>query len=90
MQLDDFTHLASEIILNSVRSAQKENKSPLPEFVLLEMIEHKDSPVLSVLVSHKIDKDSLLNALKHHLSKLGAVPTQESILKGLIILRQIS
>jgi len=78
LQLDDFTHLASEIILNSVRSAQKENKSPLPEFVLLEMIEHKDSPVLSVLVSHKIDKDSLLNALKHHISKLGTVPIQES------------
>ena len=64
MQLDDFTHLASEIILSSVKKANAESKSPLPEFLLEEMIENRDSPVLSVLISHKVNKDKLLSDIR--------------------------
>jgi ATP-dependent Clp protease ATP-binding subunit ClpB len=81
MQLDDFTHLASEIILSSVKKANAESKSPLPEFLLIEMIENTDSPVLSVLISHKVDKDALLADIKSTISgfpKIDLLPEDDA------------
>ena len=73
MQLDDFTHLAAEVILGSVKQAHSERKPPLPEYLLVEMIENGDSPVLSVLINHKVDKSKLLADIKDSLDALPQV-----------------
>lgn len=56
MQLDDFTDVAADIIMDAIKRAKDKNQGPAPEHLLISMLEHADSPVLSILINHQIDK----------------------------------
>ena len=70
MQLDEFTDVAGDIIMSSIQKAKSLNNAPVPEFILEGIIEHSDSPVSAMMISHKIDKDKVLRETKEYLTTL--------------------
>ena len=70
MQLDDFTDVAGDIVMSSIQKAKSLKKAPVPEFILEGIIEHADSPVSAMMISHKIDKDKVLRETKEYLTTL--------------------
>ena len=74
MKLEEFTDVAADIVMSSIKSAKTDDKAPLPEHLLREMLTSSDSPVPVVLVHHKIDSAGLLRDLDAHLEALAPVP----------------
>jgi len=74
MKLEEFTDVAADIIMSSIKSAKADDKAPIPEHLLREMLTNADSPVPVVLVHHKIDSSGLLRDLDAHLETLPPVP----------------
>jgi ATP-dependent Clp protease ATP-binding subunit ClpB len=70
MNLDIFTDVASDIILNSIKQAEEVKKPPEPEFILSQFLKNPEGPLGSILVSHKIDKDTLSKNLDGYLETL--------------------
>ena len=70
MQMDEFTDVAADIIMSAITSAKELKKPPVPEFILESIIEHADSPVSAMMISHKIDKDKVLAETKEYLLTL--------------------
>ena len=70
MNLDRFTDVASDIILKSIKSAEEAKKPPEPEFILDQFLKNPESPLNSILISHKIDKDALQKNLEGYLISL--------------------
>lgn len=70
MQLDEFTDVAADIIMSSIQRAKALKKAPVPEFILEAIIEHADSPVSAMMISHKINKDKVLKETKEYLTTL--------------------
>ena len=84
MQLDEFTDVAGDIIMSSIQKAKSLNKAPVPEFILESIIEHSDSPVSAMMISHKIDKEKVLRETKEYLSTLPDAPDVHSSEEGVI------
>ncbi len=84
MQLDEFTDVAGDIIMSSIQKAKSLNKAPVPEFILEGIIEHSDSPVSAMMISHKIDKEKVLRETKEYLSTLPDVQGDHSSEEGVI------
>ena len=70
MKLEEFTDVAADIVMSTIKKAKDQNQAPLPEHLLKEMLTNIDSPVPAVLVHHKIDSSALLEGLEAHLSSL--------------------
>ena len=70
MQLDDFTDVSADIIMDSIKRAKDKNQGPAPEHLLMSMLEHVDSPVLSILINHQIDKAKITTEMEVYFAAL--------------------
>ena len=78
MQLENYTDVATDIILSSIKSAQDKKKPPIPIFLLVSMLEHADSPIPAMLISHKIDKNKILSEASAFIDTLHESHTEDT------------
>ena len=70
MKIEEFTDVAAEAIMASVKFAVESNQPPDPEHLLKELLSRTDSPVIPIFVSNQIDKDACLEELVEYIRTL--------------------
>jgi len=85
VELDKFTHIAADIIMSAINTAKSSKHAPTPEYLLAAMLVANDSPVPSMMISHKVDKDRVYKETQDHLSSMGVVIDSDQDSKNNVI-----